>query len=90
MKVNYTKRLLHFKEPAGTSRGVYTTHLSYYVIVEQDGVKGVGECSTLPDLSCDAMPESRYESLLDQACHFVEQTGGIPYEMLRPYPSILF
>lgn len=90
MKVSYTKRLLHFKDPAGTSRGVYTVHLSYYIKVEQDGIVGVGECSTLPDLSCDAMPEARYEALLDKVCRFVEQTGGIPYEMLRPYPSVLF
>ena len=90
MRVSYTKRLLHFKEAAGTSRGVYTTHLSYYIKVEQDGIAGVGECSTLPDLSCDAMPETRYEALLGKVCGFVEQTGGIPYEMLRPYPSVLF
>lgn len=90
MRVSYTKRLLHFKEAAGTSRGVYTTHLSYYIKVEQDGIAGVGECSALPDLSCDAMPETRYEALLGKVCGFVEHTGGIPYEMLRPYPSVLF
>lgn len=90
MRVSYTKRLLHFKEAAGTSRGVYTTHLSYYIKVEQDGIAGVGECSALPDLSCDAMPETRYEALLGKVCGFVEQTGGIPYEMLRPFPSVLF
>lgn len=90
MKIGFTDRLLHFKQPAGTSRGVYTTHHSYYVHLEIDGVKGTGECSTLPDLSSDAMPAERYEQLLNRACAFVEQTGGIPYEMLRPYPSVLF
>jgi hypothetical protein len=89
-KTSISKRLLHFKEPAGTSRGVYTTHLSYYVSIEKDGVKGVGECSVLPDLSCDAMPQERYERVLGEACRWVEQAGGIPYQMLRPYPSILF
>lgn len=90
MKAYFDKRLLHFKQPAGTSRGVYTTHLSYYVTVEDGGRKGVGECSVLPDLSCDAMPWGRYETMLGKACDFVEQAGGIPYEALRPYPSILF
>lgn len=90
MKAYFVNRLLHFKQPAGTSRGVYTTHLSYYVTIEKDGVKGVGECSVLPDLSYDAMPKERYEALLQKACDFVEKTGGIPYEALRPYPSILF
>ncbi|GJG30089.1 o-succinylbenzoate synthase [Hallella multisaccharivorax DSM 17128] len=69
---------------------MYTTHLSYYVTVEKDGVRGVGECSVLPDLSCDALPRERYEAVLRKACTWVERTGGIPYELLRPYPSILF
>lgn len=90
MKTTISSRLLHFKQPAGTSRGVYTTHLSYYVNVEKDGVRGVGECSVLPDLSCDALPRGRYEAVLRKACTWVERTGGIPYELLRPYPSILF
>ncbi len=90
MKASFTSRLLHFKQPAGTSRGVYTTHLSYYVTIEKDGVRGVGECSVLPDLSCDAMPQERYEAVLNKACAFVEQAEGIPYEMLRRYPSVLF
>lgn len=90
MKTTISSRLLHFKQPAGTSRGVYTTHLSYYVTVEKDGVRGVGECSVLPDLSCDALPRERYEAVLRKACTWVERTGGIPYELLRPYPSILF
>lgn len=90
MKTTISSRLLHFKQPAGTSRGVYTTHLSYYVTVEKDGVRGVGECSVLPDLSCDALPRGRYEAVLRKACTWVERTGGIPYELLRPYPSILF
>ncbi len=90
IKIDISSKTLHFKQPAGTSRGVYTTHRSYYVTIEKDGVKGVGECSFLPDLSCDAMPWPRYEAVLRKTCELVEQMGGIPYEMLRPYPSILF
>lgn len=90
MKAHFSNRLLHFKQPAGTSRGVYTTHLSYYVTIEKDGICGTGECSVLPDLSCDAMPKERYEAMLEKVCSFVEKTEGIPYELLRPYPSILF
>ncbi|MGN1254769.1 MAG: o-succinylbenzoate synthase [Prevotella sp.] len=90
IKIDISSKILHFKQPAGTSRGVYTTHRSYYVTLEKEGVKGVGECSILPDLSCDAMPWPRYEAVLRKTCELVEQMGGIPYEMLRPYPSILF
>lgn len=89
-KTSIFDRVLHFKRPAGTSRGVYLTHHSYYVRIEHEGVVGIGECSPLPDLSCDAMPDERYERVLRRACAWVEQTGGIPYEMLRGYPSVLF
>ncbi len=89
--IEISERTLHFKQPAGTSRGVYTTRQSYYLTITDDnrsGIKGVGECATLPDLSCDAVPE--YFKILSDVCRMVEQTGNIPYGILRPYPSILF
>ena len=89
--IEISERTLHFKQPAGTSRGVYTTRQSYYLTITDDdrpGIKGVGECATLPDLSCDAVPE--YFKILSDVCRMVEQTGNIPYDILRPYPSILF
>ena len=90
-KINISERTLHFKQPAGTSRGVYTTRHSFYLTLTSDempGVEGVGECATLPDLSCDAKPE--YEVTLRQVCQMVEQMGRIPYDMIRAYPSITF
>lgn len=90
-KIDISERTLHFKQPAGTSRGVYTTRHSYYLTLTTDlepDVKGVGECATLPDLSCDAKPE--YEQTLRQVCQMVEQMGRIPYDMIRAYPSITF
>lgn len=90
-KIDISERTLHFKQPAGTSRGVYTTRHSYYLTLtspEVPGIEGVGECATLPDLSCDAKPE--YEVTLRQVCQMVEQMGRIPYDMIRAYPSITF
>ena len=90
-KIDISERTLHFKQPAGTSRGVYTTRHSYYLTLTSDempGVEGVGECATLPDLSCDAKPE--YAVTLRQVCQMVEQMGRIPYDMIRAYPSITF
>ena len=90
-KIDISERTLHFKQPAGTSRGVYTTRHSYYLTLtsaEHPGIRGVGECATLPDLSCDAKPE--YELTLRQVCQMVEQMGRIPYDMIRAYPSITF
>uniref|UniRef100_A0AB33IWV8 o-succinylbenzoate synthase n=1 Tax=Prevotella sp. GTC17254 TaxID=3236794 RepID=A0AB33IWV8_9BACT len=87
-QITITHRQLHFKHPAGTSRGVYTTHDIWLLIVTHNGLTGIGECAPLPDLSCDAIPE--YEHILREVCRVVETTGSIPFDMLRPYPSILF
>lgn len=90
-KISITPRTLHFKQPAGTSRGVYNIRKSWFVEIEDSerpGCKGVGECAPLPDLSCDARPE--YEKTLESICRMIELTGNVNYDMLRPYPSILF
>ena len=92
-KITITSKLLHFLQPAGTSRGVYNTRLSFYLKLtsdEQPDVVGAGECATLPDLSCDAMPPNEYERKLRTFCDEYERTGVIDYEAMRPYPSMLF
>ncbi|MCR5078083.1 MAG: o-succinylbenzoate synthase [Prevotella sp.] len=92
-KTEISSRLLHFRQPAGTSRGVYTTRRSYYITLtsgELPEVKGVGECATLPDLSCDALPDDAYELTLRQFCDDFCRTGQIDTEAMRPYPSMLF
>lgn len=92
-KITITSKLLHFLQPAGTSRGVYNTRLSFYLELtsdEQPDVVGVGECATLPDLSCDAMPPNEYERKLRTFCDEYERTGVIDYEAMRAYPSMLF
>ena len=88
-----SSRTLHFIQPAGTSRGVYTTRQSYYVTLSDDnvpGIVGIGECATLPDLSCDAMPPKEYERILKGFCDDLCQSGKIDKEAMRPYPSMLF
>ncbi len=84
-------RLLHFKQPAGTSRGIYTTRRIWLLHLTSDeapGREGVGECAPLPALSCDDRPD--YEEQIAHFCRRFEQEGTIDYEALRPYPSILF
>lgn len=88
MKVTIEERVLHFKQPAGTSRGVYTERKSWFVTVSDGDRCGVGECAPLPDLSCDA--RSDYAEVLRRFCDELEQTGEIPYEAMRDYPSMLF
>ena len=90
MKLNIEERLLHFKQPAGTSRGVYTTRRIWLITATDEAgrVTGIGECAPLPQLSCDDIPD--YAEVLRGFCDEVERTGQIPYEALRPYPSMLF
>lgn len=48
--------VLHFKQPAGTSRGIYTTRKLWLLTLcspLKPQVKGMGECAPLPQLSCD-------------------------------------
>lgn len=84
-------RTLHFKQPAKTSRGAYTTRRVWYLHLTNDdcpGREGIGECAPLPDLSCDARPD--YETILRRFCAEIEQRGGLDPEALRDYPSMLF
>ena len=90
MKIDIAERIFHFKQPAGTSRGVYTERRSWLVQVVDGEKSGMGECAPLPDLSCDAMPSEDYQRVLRGFCDRVERTGEIPYEDLRDYPSMLF
>ena len=81
--------MLHFKQPAGTSRGVYTTRrLWLLTLTDEAGRRGVGECAPLPQLSCDDLPN--YADLLRDACEQFCLTGKIDYDRLRPFPSMLF
>lgn len=90
MKIDIEERILHFKQPAGTSRGVYTERRLWLVSITDGDAVGVGECAPLLDLSCDAMEPYIYNKVLRDFCNQVEQTGEIPYEAMRDYPSMLF
>lgn len=92
MKLRILPRTLHFKQPAGTSRGVYRERKVWYVLwkdtIDGKEVTGVGECAPLYDLSCDYTPD--YEEKLRAACTRIEHEGILDKETLRSSPSILF
>lgn len=88
MTFSIQEKLLHFKQPAGTSRGVYTTRKIWLLTVEHGGCTAIGECAPLPQLSCDDIPD--YEAVLRRFCDIIEATGSIPYDEMRNYPSMLF
>lgn len=87
-------RVLHFKQPAGTSRGVYTERKIWLIHLTDGQHEGVGECAPLPDLSCDTGAD--YEKVLDgfckAFCRWQESQSSCDSfcEKLRDYPSILF
>ena len=89
--IDISTRVFHFKEPAGTSRGVYRTRTSRFVHLTCDdlpGIVGVGECAPLPKLSCDDLPD--YEAVLRRQCDEVCAREGIDVDALRDFPSMLF
>lgn len=88
MTYEIEERTLHFRQPAGTSRGVYTERRCWLVRLSDGERTGIGECAPLPGLSCDALPD--YALVLARACEALCLTGAVDYEALRPYPSILF
>ncbi len=88
MNIQISERTLHFRQPAGTSRGTYLTRHIWLVSISDGQYTGIGECAPLPRLSCDDLPN--YRQLLQEACDDVAQTGRLDTERLRSYPSILF
>ncbi|MBQ3771211.1 MAG: o-succinylbenzoate synthase [Bacteroidaceae bacterium] len=99
MKVTVRPYTLNFKQPAGTSRGIYTVRKVWYVEV-RDGERllGIGECAPLPKLSCDDIAD--YEDVLRAFAQRFEAElntqntdfclGNELKEEMRQYPSMLF
>ncbi len=87
--IDITPRTLHFKQPAGTSRGVYHVRRSWFItITDEQGRQGMGECAPLPRLSCDDMAD--YGEQLRLVCDHFCDAGEADLERLRPFPSMLF
>ncbi|MBQ3745005.1 MAG: o-succinylbenzoate synthase [Prevotella sp.] len=90
MRFEIEEKTLHFKQPAGTSRGVYTTRKIWLVRLSDGEREGVGECAPLPDLSCDAMEDEEYRSILNRVCEEFCQRQELDNDSWRQYPSMLF
>jgi len=87
MRASFKKYTLHFKQPSGTSRGVYTTRDSWFIFLTDGTATGIGECAPLPDLSIDEIPQmnSKLLQVCEQIDYFTQAT-----EELREWPSIQF
>ena len=88
MKATYNKYILNFKRPSGTSRGVMTEKETWFIILEKDGKKGIGECGILRGLSIDDRPD--YEEKLQWTCDNIHLGDNQLWEALIEFPSIQF
>jgi o-succinylbenzoate synthase len=88
LKATYHKYLLHFKRPSGTSRGVMTDKETWFIILDHEGKKGIGECGILRGLSCDDRPD--YEEKLAWTCANIHLGKEVLWENLLEFPSIQF
>lgn len=88
MKARALKYILQFKRPSGTSRGVLTEKETWFLILEKDGKKGIGECGILRTLSIDDRPD--YEEKLQWVCRNIHLGKDRLWEALIEFPSIQF
>ncbi len=88
MKATYHKYILNFKRPSGTSRGVMTEKETWYIVLEKDEKKGIGECGILRGLSADDRPD--YETKLQWTCDNIHLGEKQLWEALIEFPSIQF
>ena len=67
MEIHIEKKLLHFKKPSGTSRGILYDKPSWILSVRlENGQTAFGECSVIPGLSSDFTDENQYQGKLEE------------------------
>ncbi len=88
MKATYKKYILNFKRPSGTSRGVMTEKETWFLLLEENGKIGIGECGLLRGLSIDDRPD--YEEKLQWVCENIDKGKDKLWNELIEFPSIQF
>lgn len=91
LKAYIEKKIFKFKEPGGTSRGVLLEKVSYYIIIYNESIpeiKGVGECSILPNLSPDDRPN--LEEKLNWVVQNINSVKDEYHSVLQEWPAIIF
>ena len=86
MKAHYKKHILEFKTPSGTSRGILKTKEAWFIVLENNGEFGVGECGMLRGLSIDDRPD--FEQTLQWVCANIHLGEQHLYDALTEFPSI--
>ncbi len=97
MKLNFYKKTLKFKTPAGTSRGVLEDKPSWILFFDKEPLLR-GECSVIPGLSPDYFNDEHYENKVRWVCKVYNELDKHDLLTLlsffsielQAYPSILF
>ena len=80
--------MLDFKQPSGTSRGVLTQKETWFIVLEKEDKKGIGECGILRGLSADDRDD--YEEKLQWTCANIHLGEEQLWHELMEFPSIQF
>ncbi|HRG17799.1 MAG TPA: o-succinylbenzoate synthase [Flavobacterium lutivivi] len=88
MQAKYFKYNLIFKRPSGTSRGILTGKETWFIVLEENGRKGIGECGILRGLSADDRLD--YEEKLQWTCDNIHLGEEKLWQELIEFPSIQF
>lgn len=90
MEIHIEKKLLHFKKPSGTSRGILYDKPSWILSVRlSNGHTALGECSVIPGLSPDFIDENQYEKKLHELKKEVEyEWSEEEFQLLSVFSSM--
>jgi o-succinylbenzoate synthase len=88
IKAVYKKHILNFKNPSGTSRGILKTKETWFILLEENGEKGIGETGLFRGLSIDDVPN--YEEKLSWACKNINLGLETLLSEVVEFPSIQF
>ena len=88
MQANYFKYQLQFKQASGTSRGVLTHKDTWFIQLEQNSLKGIGECGMFKGLSID--DRANFETKLAWTCENIHLGLDELLAALIEFPSIQF
>ncbi|MEZ4803027.1 MAG: o-succinylbenzoate synthase [Gelidibacter sp.] len=88
MTATYYKYILNFKQPSGTSRGILTSKETWFIVLNENDKKGIGECAILKGLSVDDRPD--YEATLRWTCKNISLGLEVLLHKLKEFPSIQF
>ena len=88
MKATFFKHTLQFKQASGTSRGVLTYKDTWFIELENNAFKGIGECGMFKGLSIDHRDD--FEETLRWACQNIHLGLDALLGQLVAFPSIQF